>query len=53
MAVAELKPCEHQGEAQGRRRVTFCHKDNVLPLSDGLFLATARAVADDYPFLEF
>src|SRR5438270_1562030 len=38
---------------QGRRRVTFCHKDNVLPLSDGLFLATARAVADDYPFVEF
>ena len=38
---------------QGRRRVTFCHKDNVLPLSDGLFLATARAVADDFPFLEF
>jgi isocitrate dehydrogenase (NAD+) len=38
---------------QGRRRVTFCHKADVLPLSDGLFLATARAVADDYPFLEF
>jgi isocitrate dehydrogenase (NAD+) len=38
---------------QGRRRVTFCHKDNVLPLSDGLFLATAREVADDFPFLEF
>ena len=38
---------------QGRHRVTFCHKDNVLPLSDGLFLATARAVADDFPFLEF
>jgi isocitrate dehydrogenase (NAD+) len=38
---------------QGRRRVTFCHKDNVLPLSDGLFLATARAVADDFPFVEF
>jgi isocitrate dehydrogenase (NAD+) len=37
----------------GRRRVTFCHKADVLPLSDGLFLATARAVADDYPFLEF
>src|SRR4029077_13801573 len=33
---------------QGMRRVTFCHKANVLPLSDGLFLATARAVADDY-----
>jgi isocitrate dehydrogenase (NAD+) len=38
---------------QGRRRVTFCHKADVLPLSDGMFLATARAVADDYPFLEF
>jgi isocitrate dehydrogenase (NAD+) len=38
---------------QGRRRVTFCHKADVLPMSDGLFLATARQVADDYPFLEF
>ena len=38
---------------QGRRRVTFCHKADVMPLSDGLFLTTARAVADDYPFLEF
>jgi isocitrate dehydrogenase (NAD+) len=38
---------------QGRKRVTFCHKANVLPLSDGLFLTTARAVADDFPFLEF
>jgi isocitrate dehydrogenase (NAD+) len=38
---------------QGRRRVTFCHKADVMPMSDGLFLATARAVAADYPFLEF
>jgi isocitrate dehydrogenase (NAD+) len=38
---------------RGRRRITFCHKADVLPLSDGLFLATARVVADDYPFLEF
>jgi isocitrate dehydrogenase (NAD+) len=38
---------------EGRRRVTFCHKADVLPLSDGLFLTTAREVADDYPFLEF
>jgi isocitrate dehydrogenase (NAD+) len=38
---------------KGRRRVTFCHKADVLAMSDGLFLATARAVADDYPFLEF
>jgi isocitrate dehydrogenase (NAD+) len=38
---------------QSRRRVTFCHKADVMPQSDGLFLTTARAVADDYPFLEF
>jgi len=38
---------------EGRRRVTFCHKADVLPQSDGLFLATARAVADDFPFLHF
>jgi isocitrate dehydrogenase (NAD+) len=38
---------------QGRRRITFCHKADVLHLSDGLFLKTAREVADDYPFLEF
>ncbi len=38
---------------KGRRRVTFCHKADVLRLSDGLFLATARTVADDYPVLQF
>jgi len=38
---------------KSRRLVTFCHKNDVMPLSDGLFLAVAREVADDYPFLEF
>jgi isocitrate dehydrogenase (NAD+) len=38
---------------QGRRRVTFCHKADVMRLSDGLFLETARGVAGDFPFLEF
>src|SRR5439155_14264174 len=38
---------------EGRRRVTFCHKADVLPQSDGLFLTTAQQVADDFPFLEF
>jgi isocitrate dehydrogenase (NAD+) len=37
----------------GRKRVTFCHKAHVMPLSDGMFLNVARTVADDYPFLEF
>jgi isocitrate dehydrogenase (NAD+) len=38
---------------EGRRRVTFCHKVDVLRLSDGLFLEAARAVAEAYPFIEF
>jgi isocitrate dehydrogenase (NAD+) len=38
---------------EGRRRVTFCHKADVLPQSDGMFLECASDVADDYPFLEF
>jgi isocitrate dehydrogenase (NAD+) len=38
---------------QGRRRVTFCHKADVLPQSDGLFLETARSVAGEFPFLQF
>jgi isocitrate dehydrogenase (NAD+) len=33
--------------------VTFCHKADVMRLSDGLFLECARAVADDYPFIQF
>jgi Isocitrate/isopropylmalate dehydrogenase len=38
---------------EGRRRVTFCHKVDVLRLSDGLFLDAARAVAEAYPFIDF
>jgi isocitrate dehydrogenase (NAD+) len=38
---------------EGRRKVTFCHKADVLRMSDGLFLAAARDVADDFPFIEF
>ena len=37
----------------GRHRVTFCHKADVMRLSDGLFLDCARAVADDFPFIRF
>jgi isocitrate dehydrogenase (NAD+) len=32
-----------------RRRVSVIHKANVLQLTDGLFLRTAREVAQDYP----
>jgi isocitrate dehydrogenase (NAD+) len=38
---------------EGRRQVTFCHKVDVLRLSDGLFLDAARAVAEAYPFIDF
>jgi isocitrate dehydrogenase (NAD+) len=38
---------------EGRRCVTFCHKAEVLKLSDGLFLEAARRVADEYPFVAF
>jgi isocitrate dehydrogenase (NAD+) len=37
----------------GRRRVTFCHKADVMRLSDGLFLECARAVADEFPFIAY
>ena len=33
--------------------MTFCHKADMLRLSDGLFLDCARTVADEFPFIEF
>ncbi len=36
-----------------RKKVTAVHKANILKLSDGLFLDTARAVAEKYPQIEF
>lgn len=38
---------------EGRRSVTFCHKADVMPLSDGLFLSIAREIADEFPFVGF
>ena len=37
----------------GRQRVTFCHKADVMRMSDGLFLQCAREVADEFPFIQF
>ena len=34
--------------ANGRRKVTAVHKANIMKLSDGLFLESARHVAEDY-----
>lgn len=38
---------------QGRKRVTVVHKANILKLTDGLFLETARRVSKAYPMIEF
>jgi len=35
-----------------RRKVTVVHKQNVMKMSDGLWLREARAVAKDYPDVE-
>src|SRR5436309_8865345 len=37
----------------GRKKVTAVHKANIMKFTDGLFLATARAVAEAYPDIEF
>jgi len=36
-----------------RRRLSAIHKANVLQLTDGLFLRSAREVAGDYPEIKF
>jgi isocitrate dehydrogenase (NAD+) len=37
----------------GRRKVTAAHKANIMKFSDGLFLETARRVAERHPDVEF
>jgi isocitrate dehydrogenase (NAD+) len=39
--------------AYQRKRVTAVHKANIMKFSDGLFLASAREVARDYPDIKF
>lgn len=37
----------------GRRKVTAVHKANILKFSDGLFLESAKKIAQGYPGVEF
>ena len=37
----------------GRRKVTAVHKANIMKHTDGLFLATARRVAQEFPDIQF
>jgi isocitrate dehydrogenase (NAD+) len=39
--------------AERRRKVTAVHKSNIMKFSDGLFLATARKIAEEHPDIEF
>src|SRR5206468_2943177 len=36
-----------------RKKLTAVHKANIMKFSDGLFLSTAREVAQDYPDVRF
>ncbi|MCO4747703.1 MAG: NAD-dependent isocitrate dehydrogenase [Proteobacteria bacterium] len=36
----------------GRKKVTIVHKANIMKKSDGMFLATARKVATEFPDIE-
>jgi len=38
---------------EGRSKVTAVHKANIMKFSDGLFLETARKVAEEYGDIEF
>lgn len=40
-------------KAAGRKRVTAVHKANIMKLSDGMFLRCSRAVAKEYPEIEY
>jgi len=38
---------------EGRKKIACVHKANIMKLSDGLFLRSARKVAHDYPDIEY
>ena len=48
-----VKAAFEYARANNRRKVTAVHKSNIMKFSDGLFLATAREVAERYPDVEF
>src|SRR5262245_60038858 len=38
---------------EGRKKIHAIHKANIMKLSDGLFLRSIRAVAEEYPEIEY
>ncbi len=48
-----VKAAFEYARGEGRKRVTAVHKSNIMKFSDGLFLHTARRVAESYPDVAF
>ena len=47
--------CRYASEfvrTEGRRKLTLVHKASIMKLSDGLFLKSFDAIADDFPFMK-
>jgi isocitrate dehydrogenase (NAD+) len=43
----------HYAKENGRKKIHAIHKANIMKLSDGLFLKSVRAVAEQYPGIEY
>ncbi|MBL8862638.1 MAG: isocitrate/isopropylmalate dehydrogenase family protein, partial [Planctomycetes bacterium] len=48
-----VKAAFEYARKKGRKKVTAVHKSNIMKFSDGLFLATARKVAEQYRDVAF
>ena len=48
-----VKYAFEMAEKQGRKKVSAVHKANIMKLSDGLFLKSARKVAEEYKDIDF
>jgi isocitrate dehydrogenase (NAD+) len=48
-----VKAAFDYAKKKGRKKVTVVHKSNIMKFTDGLFLATARKVAERYPGVAF
>jgi isocitrate dehydrogenase (NAD+) len=48
-----VKAAFEYARRKGRKKVTAVHKSNIMKFSDGLFLATARQVAEQYKDIAF
>ncbi|CAK9782882.1 hypothetical protein CC85DRAFT_282327 [Cutaneotrichosporon oleaginosum] len=43
----------HYAQSSGRNKVTAVHKANIMKMSDGMFLTACRAVAKEFPSVEY